>query len=93
MKQKRVYLYQLYWNKKTFVDIARSMNVSGGKVHNIHSHALMLLRSSHTKRMLEPYREFISSRAYKGIGLSCFRSSGISSVERITEQWDEISGA
>lgn len=86
-------LNQLYWNKKTFVDIARSMNVSGGKVHSIHSHALMMLRSSHTKRMLEPYREFISSRAYKGIGLSSFRSSGISSVERITEQWDEISGA
>lgn len=85
-------LNQLYWNNKTFVDIARSMNVSGGKVHSIHSHALMMLRSSHTKRMLEPYREFITSRAYKGIGLSSFRSSGISSVERVVEQLNEVTG-
>lgn len=86
-------LNRLYWNNETFVDIARSMNVSNGNIHSIHNHALVMLRSSHAKRMLEPYREFITSRAYKGIGLSSFRSSGISSVERVVEQWDEISGA
>lgn len=86
-------LNRLYWNNETFVDIASSMNVSCSNIRYIHNHALVMLRSSHTKKMLEPYREFISSRAYKGIGLSSFRSSGISSVERIAEQWDEISGA
>lgn len=86
-------LNRLYWNNEKFIEVAHSMNVSSSNIRYIHNHALAILRSSHAKRMLEPYREFITSRAYKGIGLSSFRSSGISSVERIVEQWDKITGA
>ena len=86
-------LNRLYWNGEATADIANSYNVSSAYIKKSHRHALQHLRSSHARQMLEPYREFISSRAYKGIGLSSFRSSGISSVERIAEQWAEISGA
>lgn len=86
-------LNRLYWNSETTADIANSYNVTASYIRESHKKALQHLRSSHARRMLEPYREFIKSHAYHGVGLSSFRSSGISSVERVVEQWEQITGA
>lgn len=86
-------LQRIYWNNQTVAEIAQQKNITKSKVHSIHTRSLVMLRSGKARKHLEPFREFIISRAYKGVGLSSFRSSGISSVERIAEQWDESSGA
>lgn len=84
----------LYWNGETIAAISKKCNVPYGNIQRLHSHALAMLRSSsRTKQMLDPYREFIQSHAYHGVGLSSFRSSGISSVERVAEQWETVTGA
>lgn len=86
-------LNRLYWNGETIATISKDCNVPYGDIQRLHSHALVKLRSSRSKQRLDPFREFIQSYAYHGVGLSSFRSSGISSVERVVEQWEEITGA
>lgn len=86
-------LNRLYWNGETIATISKNRNVPYGDIQRLHSHALVKLRSSRSKQRLDPYREFIQSHAYHSVGLSSFRLSGISSVERTVEQWEKITGA
>lgn len=83
----------MYWDGKTYQSIADTLNISVSYVGTTHHRALRQLRHGRAILILQPYADFIKTHAYHGTGLSAFRSSGISSVERIAEQWNEISGA
>lgn len=78
----------MYWDGKTYQSIAETLNISASYVGTAYHNALRHLRYPHVRFILQPYAEFIKTHAYHGIGVTAFRTSGTSSVERTVELWE-----
>lgn len=79
----------MYWDGKTYQSIADTLNISVSYVGTTHNRALRQLRHGRSILILQPYADFIKTHAYHGTGLSTFRTSGNSSVEKTVELWEE----
>lgn len=82
-------LRSVYWYGKTYQSIADVLNISISYVGETHRKALRHLRCGRSILILQPYADFIKTHAYHGTGLSTFRTSGNSSVEKTVELWEE----
>lgn len=82
-------LRRLYWNGETLAEAAKFFGVAPNAIHQSRNHAFRdIKRNFVAKSILQPYKDFIESHAYHGTGLTSFRSSGTSSVERTVELWE-----
>jgi len=79
----------MYWDGKTYQSIADTLNISVSYVGTTHHRALRQLRHGRAILILQPYADFIKTHAYHGTGLSTFRTSGNSSVEKTVELWEK----
>lgn len=77
-----------YCNGKTLKEIGQETGVSFQRVREIERHGFSRMRKD---KRLQIYRnEILETSAYSGTGLSSFRHSGASSVERTTEIMERI---
>lgn len=77
-----------YWDGKTLKEVGQEIGVSYQRVRDIERHGFFRMRKD---KRLQVYRnEILETSAYSGTGLSSFRHSGSSSVERTAEIIEHI---
>lgn len=81
-----------FWNNRTFSQIGRDLQIKDHYAHKLEGEALRALRmhSAKSKRLQAFRDDIITSHSYFGTGLSSFKYTQSSSVERTIELADRL---
>ncbi len=90
-EKQRDTLHRRYWNCDTLDAIAKDYGVPRERVRKMEAKALYVLRYGKCRKQLIQFvQEIRSEFAYHGTGLTTWKNTGASSVERTAEKLDEI---
>lgn len=90
--EQRFVIRERFWNNKTFSHIGRTLQTKDHYAHKLEGEALRALRKYDAKtKHLQAFRDdIITSHSYIGTGLSSFKYTQSSSVERTVELADKL---
>ena len=90
--EQRFVIRERFWNNRTFSHIGRDLQIKDHYAHKLEGEALRALRmhSAKSKRLQAFRDDIITSHSYIGTGLSSFKYTQSSSIERTIELAEKL---